>query len=226
MNFLFSLFSRLYPFLLRVPRPSEARGRGILSETRDIHIPSRISVGSAVKLVVQQAAEPCLHVSVRNPDHLSRVSTEIRGGVLMIAFAGDPKRLRGQMNVFENADVTVGISTPRLRFISANGSSSVVLNGVRSDALQIKACDAASVYAQGSVGELTVCATDAATIDCRSLSAADVIACADDAADVLVIANEAIHASAASAGSISVGGNPAKRHVEKSAAASIDFVGR
>lgn len=68
MNVLPSLFSRIYAFLLRGPsdHTSATRGRGILSETRDIRIRSQIKVGSAIKLVIQQAAERRLHVSVRN----------------------------------------------------------------------------------------------------------------------------------------------------------------
>jgi len=139
-------------------------------------------------------------VEVRGDDNLlSRVSTSVRSGVLVIDTRG---------SIRTRTAMTVVVTAPRVTAVTLSGSGTIAVDGVRSDRLTVGLLGSGTVTASGASHVLAVRLTGSGDVDLGRLSARDATAELAGSGRVVVHATRSLHATVSGTGSVLYSGRP------------------
>ncbi|HEY6880989.1 MAG TPA: DUF2807 domain-containing protein [Polyangiales bacterium] len=210
------------------------KGNGqLVSETRNVaaFVGLRVTAGFSVELVrAPQAVQLSLDENL-----LSHVSTNVQQGVLIVADTP------ASVLLLPSPAARIFVSSPSLSLIdaegaasvrggtagssltlTASGSSSLMLDLELTGELRANASGSSSVHLAGTAAHLHASASGAASLEAVfPVGAAEISA--SGSARVSVVATESVTVHAGGASMVTVHGEPARRTVETTGAASVVF---
>lgn len=191
-----------------VPGPDPA-----VTETRALASFSAVRADGAARVSVRVGTAQQAVTVTAERDHLSRISTEVRDGVLIIA-------IRGELQIRRRRP-EVAIEVPRLTGAAFAGATQGVVDGLRGGELQLEASGAAQVTATGQVDRLGLRVSGAARAQLADLAARVVEVQGDGAAQGEVQATEALSGALSGAVSLTYSGTVTRIEVTTSGAARV-----
>jgi hypothetical protein len=139
-------------------------------------------------------------ITVSGDDNLvPLVKTEVRDSRLLVYAIQD---------VDPRTDLSVNITTPGVRSVSASGLSSVELTNVRGDRLTLVLSGAGSMRAEGTVHNADLVITGAGRMTTAKLTASNLGITMSGAGKAEVFATDTLDVTISGAGSVNYYGNP------------------
>jgi hypothetical protein len=206
------------------------------AEVRNVTPFSGIKVSGGINVYLSQSDSYSLAVSASDIKYRDNITTEVRDGILVIAYTNDHFRL-----AYGDKKLRAYISFKTLESLEASGACDVMINGtLNAGTMLIKlsgACDikgpvkienltlnlsgASTVKISGYAQNLNLTASGASDVKNYDLVTENCVANLSGASDVRITVNNSISASASGASSLHYEGNPDKRNVATSGASSI-----
>jgi hypothetical protein len=193
---------------------------------------ARIEVSGAADVVLQKGSGE--HVTIETPTRGLRIQAEVRGNTLRIttrdnrrwwsSLFGRSSRRNARIGVtYRNLEALVlsgavritaaTMETPELR-ISANGGSSIHIDGLKTQSLRVDGSGALKAELAGEATEQRVAISGAAEYDAERLASTQANVSVSGVGHVVVRVEKALTASISGAGTIEYYGNPeVKEHV-------------
>jgi hypothetical protein len=197
--------------MMVVPFASPSRAADDVSETRNISGFERVRMQGAFKTEIVAGEHRTSVVITGKRDEISRVTTDVRDGVLVVGVRG--------AGIFSGAP-KVKITLPVLRGFENEGASSTTISGLTGGDIDIANAGAASIVATGRAARENITLNGTGKIDATGVAAHDVTVSNNGLGGVYVRANGALTLSVNGVGEIRYSGNPT--HVTS----SINGVGR
>jgi hypothetical protein len=139
---------------------------------------------------------------------IDEVRTEVRDGVLEIAFDDDG---------WGDSDVVVEASVPELTAIDATGSGDIDADGIDADAFELRSDGSADIALEGTAGRLVVDLDGSGEADLAELAADEAQVMVDGSGDLDLRADERLDVVVDGSGDVRYHGDPAvTRHVDGS----------
>lgn len=173
-----------------------------ITQERDVTGFTRIQVRGAIELELTAGEDYSVSIRTRE-GYMKDVTTELDGDTLVIDME-DRKR----NSWWDNADVDVTITMPKLTELEVLGAVDGELFAIDSDELEIDVRGAADVEIEGKCGTLTLDVKGAGDIDADDLKCANVDVDVKGAGSASVYASDSIDARVSGVASISVYGDP------------------
>lgn len=188
------------------------RGSGNLkSESRSLAGFKKIKAGGTVKLDV--AFQNDFNVSIETDDNLlEHVVTEVKGDTLTIESRG---------KISPSTFINVKVAMPELTNVDLSGASTGVINGVKTEDLNLVVSGASKIQVGGEVKRLEASVSGASGVDAEGLRAENAEVDASGASNATVNAANNADLTASGASSVYYVGDPKNLTQNSSGASSI-----
>lgn len=187
--------------LLLAYRAAHADG-DIASETRSV--PEFVAVELAGTLEVEVTVGKAASVVVSGErDLLSRVTTTVKNGTLVIDTKNDHERHR-------NSHLKATVTMPELKKASLSGTGTVHVDGVAAPSLELDLSGTGSLIVAGTTDSLRASLRGTGEIKAKQLAAKDAAVELSGTGSATLYASQSLDARVSGTGSVSVHGNPAR----------------
>lgn len=185
------------------------------AETRDLEPFNAVSVDSAITVRIAAGLPQAVVVTAAG-ELLPRIATEVLAGVLHIHANGSYHS--------EGPGPRVLVACRGLRSVRAGGASSVTVDGVQAEALELAVEGASRLSAAGTTQRLSLRAAGASFLGCEALTAGDVSIDVSGASRAELSASRTLVGQVSGAGSVRYRGS-ATSSVRTSGASHVSAVG-
>lgn len=169
--------------------------------SRDLPTFSKIHVKGAIELDVSVGGSQSVEIASKNIEQ-DRIITKVRNDTLYIDVDGDGR------DFWKDVEIDVTISMEDFTGIEIKGAVDGVVEGVKSDEIEIEIGGAADLTLSGSCGKLELDVKGAGDINARKLECEEVVADVKGAGDASVYANKKVKAEIKGVGNIDIYGDP------------------
>ena len=168
------------------------------TETRQVAAFNSITADGAFEIeVVQQQTQS---LTVEGDDNvLPLVTTSVVNGRL---------RISNERNYSVSKAIKIKISTPNLEALSANGASTIDVNGVNSNKFEIESNGAGTIRVSGTTESLRINANGAGTVDAQKLRALKAEVESNGVSEVEVFAKDELNVTVSGPSTVTYDGNP------------------
>lgn len=197
---------------------------------------SNISISSAIDLYLSQSNETAVAVSAKDPQLVSRITTEVRNGTLYIGFDG-----KGFNNWGNGKQMKAYVSVKELGRLQAGGSSDIYVDGsinatdlaislsgssdfkggINAQNLRLEASGSSDFHISGKTINLKIAVSGSSDIKGYDLIADNCDIEASGASDVKITINKELKAKATGSSDITYKGEPTAKQVFSSGASDI-----
>lgn len=184
----------------------------VIDSERNVSAFNQLRVDGAVEVVVA-IGEAQGMLTIRADDNLlERITTTVEGGVLTIE--------SGSMS--PSTLPRIEVATTGLADVTASGASRVTVTDLDGGVIDVVVSDNARAALEGTVGRLTVDASDASDVEAFELEADEAEITASDNADVEVTVNARLTVDADDNAQVTYGGEPDDRQVDVTGTATVN----
>lgn len=234
---------KLSPLVLSLIATSSvtlATATAVTAETRSFELSgfNRIQVSEGLDAEIKVGETFGIKAEARAQKSLDNLDISVRGDTLFI----ERKRNFSMFRLSNYNDATVFVSLPDLTVIASNKGSDVHVSGefgdslvanvssgaeltlenVTADTVTLSSSTGSNTQISGECVNLSVIASQGASIEAAELKCDVVDAQASSGSDIEVFATETITANAKSGASIEVSGNPSKTTVKQSSGGDVE----
>ncbi|SDC99800.1 Putative auto-transporter adhesin, head GIN domain [Cupriavidus sp. YR651] len=190
----------------------EAKGP-IAMETRSLDKFTAVSLNIPANVTYRIEPTPRVTVTAQ-ADILAKIRTAVEGKVLVIGVSGP---------IVTSKPIQLDIEGPNLTGIGVTGAGQFSASRLRGKAVTFDVSGAGHIMADGVVERADVDVSGAGQVDLTDLRTKEIRIDASGAGRVQAHATEIADVNVSGAADVRVAGNPARRHVDRTGAASVKF---
>ena len=174
-------------------------GSGVAAtQARDLPSFTGVELAGSNNVVIRVGEKQS--VVVRADDNLlSRVTTEVQSGKLVIATPG---------SFTTNSPMSVEVAVPTLTVLTLGGSGNIVVGGIAAESLEVTLPGSGTLTGSGTATRLDVTVGGSGTVQFTRLVANDVNALVSGSGSIFVTATTSLDASVSGSGAILYTGSP------------------